>query len=239
MSNEIAVAVISGIMSGIGVALANYLINRKKVEVEIQKMKAETDKIYAEIKNLSATVSYGLEDSFEQILFDGTHKIDGFDIKGSEGQHWKDDKPITGKGNGVLKFEDFGVINLKRTNTDGRFELWVMKYIYNGNEYDKIPNDDLISGKRKILVSCEAKAIGGEHTLRFVVRDAEKTSWLTSDTVRVIGNDWTQYQIYLQFDPSKNSILRIDDENVSVAPSSVQIRNLVITERKPSQIKVR
>ena len=81
-----------------------------------------------------------------------------------------------------------------------------MRYIYNGNEYSEIPNDDLISGKRKILVSCEAKAIGAEHTLRFVVRDAEKPSWLTSDAVKVIGNDWTQYQIYLQFDPSKKSM---------------------------------
>lgn len=235
-STSIAIAVISGVVGGSGVAILNYILNRKKTETEIQKMRAETDKINAEIKNLSATVSYSLSDSAEQIIFDGKARIDGFDIKGAEGQFWtgigKDAKTTSPKGHGTLRFEEGGILNIQRTNIEGRFELWLQRYFYNRKEHAIIPKDELISGKRKLRVSCEAKAVGGEHTLRFVVREVRTGLRLADEAVRVKGNVWTPFQVYLLADPAQECQLRIDDEQVSIAPSSVQIRNLVVTERK-------
>lgn len=140
LTNSIITAVLSGLVSGIGVALLNYVLTRKKTDAEIQKIqaeaqkaRAETDKIVAELKNVSATVSYTLADTAEQILFDGKSHIDGFDIKGAEGQFWTGtgtaSKPISPKGQGLLKFEDGGVLNVQRTNTEGRFELIFQRYI--------------------------------------------------------------------------------------------------------------
>ena len=57
------VAVASGVVGGSGVALINHLFNRKKTQVEIQKIqaevektRAETEKIHAEVKGVSAAV---------------------------------------------------------------------------------------------------------------------------------------------------------------------------------------
>jgi hypothetical protein len=239
-SSNIIVALISALIGGGGVAILNYFLNRRKTEAEVKKMIAETDKIYAEIKNLPAAVSYSLSDSNEQIIFDGTEKIDGHDVKGKEGQFWtgrgKEAKSISEKGQGILKFEG-GVLNLHRTNKEGRFELFLQRYIYNGTEHSAIPIDELISGKRKLRVSCEAKAIGAEHTLRFVFRNPKTGFRFSDEFVKVAGNEWTAYQVYLQSDPTQEAELRIDDENVSVVPSSVQIRKLVVAERKTSIAK--
>ena len=130
ITTTVVVAVISALMGGTGMTLLNYFFNRKKVEAEIQKMKAETNKIYLEIKNLSDTVSYSLSDYSEKILFDARNKIDGFDIKGHEGQFWKDNKRIGEIGRGYLRFEEGGVFNIQRTNTEGRFEIQLIRYIY-------------------------------------------------------------------------------------------------------------
>ena len=241
LTNSIVVAGLSGLLSGIAVAILTYVLSKKRTDAEISNMKAqadkaraETDKILAELKNVSATVSYTLADAAEQILVGGTSSLDGFDVKGADGQIWtgtgKDSKPISPKGEGQLMFEE-GALNVKRTNTFGRFELLFQRYRYKGNEYALIPKDDLISGKRRLLASCEAKAVGGEHSLRFVVRDPSTGHRLAQDSVRVTTNNWMPYQVFLSADASVDSQFRIDDEEVSHAPSSIQIRKVVLAQR--------
>lgn len=94
-----------------------------------------------------------------------------------------------------------------------------------------IPKDDLISGKRKLRVSCEAKSVGGDHNLRFIIRDPSTGHRLAEDRVRVTINNWTPYQVFLSADPNLDSQFRIDDEEVSHAPSSLQIRNIILAQR--------
>jgi len=237
------VAVVAGLVSGTGVALLNHVLSRKKTQAEIQKVqaeaqktRAETDKILAEIKNVSAAVSYSLADSTEVILFDGTERIDGFDVRGREGTFWTgfgaESKPASPKGQGELKFEDGGVLNVQRKNTEGRFELWFQRYIYKGKEHSMIPKDEVIAGKRKLRVSCEAKAVGGQHVLRFVIFEPSTKTRLAEERATVKSNEWTRFQVFLPADANQDCQFRIDDEEVSSAPSSVQIRNIVLAQRK-------
>jgi len=232
------VTVASGLVSGTGVALLTYLLTRKKTQAEIKKVQAEaertlaeTERIRLEVKNLSGAVTYSLDSSAEEILFDGTQHVDGFDVKGKEGRLWTDDsKPASEMGRGNLRFEDGGVLNVQRENIAGRFELWFQRYIYKGNEHPVIPKDVLISGKRKLRVSCDAKVVDGKHSLRFVVKNPSSGKILADERVSVESNEWTSFQVFLPADPNQDSVLRVDDEAVS-APSSVQIRSFVLARR--------
>jgi hypothetical protein len=238
MSDAIVVAIITGVISVFGSGLLNYFVNRRKTQAEIQKVqaeaqktRAETDKILTEIKTVSANVSYSLAAPAEEILFDGSGRIDGFDVRGSEGNFWKGSEPTSPKGRGELRFEDGGVLNIHRDNTEGRFELLFQRYNYKGEEHSVIPKDFTTSGKRKLRVSCEAKAISAEHMLRFVLREPTSARRLAEERICVKSIDWTKFQVYLPADPSLDAQLRIDDEDVSRAPSSVQIRNVVLAQR--------
>jgi hypothetical protein len=227
----IVAAVLTSLLSGVVAALVSNFLNRKKSDAETEKIRTETEKLRWEIKTLTEAVSYNLPQAKEQVIFDGTNGVDGFDIKGWPGNTWKDNVAVGAKGEGELRFDEGGVINVKRTNTDGRYELTLQRYTYAGRDYHLLPKNESIGGKRKLRIRCEAKAIGGEHTLRFIVRDPASGKRLADDWKRVKENDWIPIEIFLQADPSTDCQVRIDDDSVSHAPSSVQLRNLVVAER--------
>jgi hypothetical protein len=224
---------VTALIGGVSVAIISYLLNRKKIKAETERVVAETDKIRAEINTLTQAVD-NLSDSTEKIIFDGRSTIDGFAIRGKGGQFWtgrgSEAKPVSPKGEGTLSFEG-SIFNIQRTNTEGRYEVYLQQYVYNEKLCNSIPKDELISGKRRLRVSCEAKSIGSEHTLRFVVRGIQSGRRLADDAKVINKNEWTPVQVFLQADPTEESELRIDDEQVSVAPSSIQIRNLVVAEK--------
>src|ERR1700730_15394711 len=163
MNEATVAAILTGLVSVVGNGVLNYFVNRRKTQAEIQKVqaeaqktRAETDKILTEIKSVSANVSYSLAAPTEDILFDGTARIDGFDVKGAEGNFWKGSEPTSPKGRGELRFENGGILNVHRDNTQGRFELLFQRYIYKGEEHSMIPKDFTTSGRRKLRISCEA-----------------------------------------------------------------------------------
>jgi hypothetical protein len=225
-------AFIAAVIGGLGSAAVNHFVNRKKTKAETNKLLAETEKIQAEIRNLSATVAYGLPNAEEVVVLDGTNGIDGFDVEGKEGRFWRSE-PTSSEplGRGSLSFEEGGILNVRRQNTEGRFELWVRRYLFDKKSSRVIPKNDLKEGNRRLRVSCEAKTVDAEHTLRFLIRD-EKTGARSSERLeRVSGNRWVPIHVYLQADATADTVLRIDDESVSAAPSSIQIRNLKIVEK--------
>lgn len=106
----------------------------------------------------------------EETLFDSKEGIYISDFHRKAGQHWRRDEQYgTTKGEGSVGVED-GVLTLQRSNIDERYEMWLERYSYKGEDCNKIPKDDSISGSRKIHVSCEAKA-SCSHTLRFTLRN--------------------------------------------------------------------
>jgi hypothetical protein len=168
-----------------------------------------------------------------RVVFDGRGNVDGFAVAGRPGTlwtgSWPKPKPIGNKGEGSLRFEPGGVLNVQRTNTDGRFELVLRRYVYGGQEFDVLPSDDVIAGNRQLHISCQAKAVGGEHTLRFVV-NAKSGQQLASYVQKVTANRWIPVNAYLEAPPTEDAEVRIYDEQVT-APGSVQIKDLVVTQR--------
>lgn len=220
-------ALIVAVVGGIGVAIVTHFLNRRKVNAETEKTLAEAEKIRMEIKQPSA--SGGVPS--ERIVFDGRAAVTGFDITGRDGRLWNPDGTArSGFGHGSIEFHPGGVIHVSRTNAEGRYELWFERYTFDGKEYDHIPANPLVAGERKLRITCEAKAIGAQHTLRFVVRNAIGGHPLYHVEKTVGANEWTPIDAYLRVDPTTKTQLRIDDEATS-APTSVQIRNLLVVER--------
>ena len=171
----------------------------------------------------------------ERVVYSSNGRDVGFDFRGSKAQLWQKvggvDQPISEYGTGVLTFESGGVLNIQRSNTDGRYEVTLQAYLFGKTETTAIPRDDLIPGLRRLRLSCEAKAAGAEHTLRFVLKNEKTNKWVAQDERTITSNTWTPINIYFQIPPTEECRLRIDDLNVTYAASSVQIRNLVLAER--------
>jgi hypothetical protein len=116
----------------------------------------------------------------------------------------------------------------------GWLQVWLESYRYPGFPPKKVlPKNELASGDRMLRMSCEIKAIGGEHDIVFLVKgdDDPQGVHLASRREKAAGNEWTPVEAYFRFSPAKNCRLRIDDRIVSAPNSSVQIRGLVLAER--------
>jgi hypothetical protein len=171
----------------------------------------------------------------EKLLYSSVGRDLGFDFKGSPAQLWQNidgrDQPVSGFGKGSLEFEEGQILNIQRSNDDGKYEVWLNVYLYDGGERTSVARHDLATGLRRFRVDCEAKAVGAEHTLRFILRSDLTRKWVANDERTVTTNAWTPIKVYFQVPPADEFRLRIDDLNVSRAPSSIQIRNLKLIER--------
>jgi hypothetical protein len=231
-------ALISAVMGGVLVAVLNYWFTRKKTSAEIKLIEAQVEKIRHELRlnvdNISAAVTYKIGGSGERIIYDSTGRDLGFDFKGSKAQLWAQvdgvDRPVSDYGLGQISFEN-GVMNIQRSNTEGRYEVWLQSYSIDGQTLPSIPRNDLVSGHRDIRISFEAKAVGASHTLRILLKNEKANRWLGNDSRTVSGNFWTRIQVYFQIPPTDECRLRIDDLDVTDTPSSVQLRNIVVAER--------
>jgi hypothetical protein len=94
----------------------------------------------------------------------------------------------------------------------------------------------LATGMRRIRVSCEVRKLSGSgHILHIGWRLAANETPLNDPDLRipVESRSWIQVNEYLDIDPNKECFLRIDDYyEAGQTPSEVQIRSIVIAERK-------
>jgi hypothetical protein len=229
-----------GAVSGVLIVLINNLFNKGKAAAEIEKIRAETVKIYKEISDLKGgsgdstkTATAGASGEREIVFYDSKRDFSPFDFKGMGTELWDGEKFVPPKGEGKLDFGDGGILNVKRTNAQGRFEIHLNKYLNAGKTVSVVPKNDLISGARKIHVSCEAKAVDAKHTLRFAIKERanEKSNYtLAEESCLVSDNEWMPIHCYFVFSPAFEFWLKVEDRDVSEAPSSAQIRNLVLAE---------
>jgi hypothetical protein len=237
---------LAGLLSGVVVAVLNYVFTRRKLIAEAKKAEVETEKISLEIdklrlelrqntEDISATINYQLPSISESIIYDSQNRDIGFDFEGKEAIIWKKidgkDTPTTERAKGSIDFLEGGILNIQRINEDGRYSVWLLSYLYDGDEKPLIPADDLSVGQRKLRISFEAKVVGAEHTLKFVLKNLKTNRWIAHEDKRITENTWLPFKIYFQISPNEEVRLRIDDQDVSKAPSSIQIRNIVLAER--------
>src|SRR4030095_12695463 len=199
-------------LGGLVVAVVNQLFTRrktdaetKKLEAEADKIRAETQKVLAEMQKVASTVqeaSYRLSQSQETVIYDGSTQIDGAHFSG-QGERFHGEPKDRPKGGGVLRIEG-DVLNIQRTNTAGRFRTTLLRYAYGNMVRDYIPKNDLIAGKRVLKLPCQAKTVGGSHTVVFVVKRKSDGTWLASHEQAFTRNEWDQVETYLRIPPDED-----------------------------------
>jgi len=160
------------------------------------------------------------------VLFDGAKQgVQAF-FQGVEGRNFKDGKAMSEKGRGTLSVDKEGWIKLSRSNTDGKFEIQLRPKGPGKPSFEK----RYIPPPRLIRINCEARSEGGEHTLRFLLKDEEGDQWLANEKKKVVPGDWSGIEVYLWADSTKDCLFRIDDI-ADKAPSTLAIRHLTISEQ--------
>lgn len=238
-SQSILTAIIAALLGGVGAAFVTYVFARPKTRAEIAKLRAETEEISLRINavaNISATTSYKSGEMAERIIYSSSNNKEiGYDFSSGMGQHVTKvvdgiDTQIGNRALGDLSFETDGILNIERTNTEGRFETWLQRYSYDGKVNKIIPKEPQAT-QRVFRVSFEARAMEGQHTLRFVFKDEQTNKWLASAEKSIVDEAWRNFDLYLPVSQARECRLRIDDLAVSRAPSSLQIRKIVLAEK--------
>jgi cell division protein FtsB len=223
---------ISGLLSGLFVAVTNHLFTKRKTAAEIEKLQAEAELTRAQAKqltdnvnNLSDKVGYKLPEiaqASEAILYT-SETSDTFDFRLVK----------VGGGDGEVEVKE-GILYIRRTNTEGGLQIWLESYKYPGKPPQRVlEKSEDISGDRKLRISCEVKAVAGEHTIVFTLKGEGDPDGvhMADKRQRVTSNEWMPLEAYFRVSPAKTCRFRIDDRSVSMAGSSVQIRKLVLAER--------
>jgi len=227
-------------LTAVLIALFQYFTSRPKLRLEMEKLRQEiralSEDSRANSDNISEIQNLLIDQlpmySDETVVYDNVTGNLGFDFVGTGGQLYADDKPIPGKGSGSLSFLEKGIINIERDNTDGRYELYLRSYTLGARKTEIIPKDTTEDRPKRFRVSCEARTLSAEHTLRLVMRNRDTGKWLGKSIAhRISGPDWKRIEGHFTVTPLVNAEFRLDDEGVSAVPSTVQIRKFMVTQR--------
>jgi hypothetical protein len=162
----------------------------------------------------------------EVVVYDSRSDFKPYHFEHRNASIWKDDKPVSPKGEGNLAILPESVLKISRTNTVGRNEIVLLR---SGPDQPSISKKQHIS-YRVLRVRCSARVEGGEHTLRFVAKDLATNRFADTKTTRITSTEWTDVDAYLRVPSTSDLWFRIDDEDVSAAPSAIFIRDLKLTE---------
>jgi len=127
---------------------------------------------------------------------------------------------------------------IDRNNKDGQVVLWLKKYDYI-NSPDVIPRSDQWDTRRTFRVRCKVQAHDAAHTFKLMLKlvGVEAGDYEGIEIRRRItpGTDTLTPPIDDQFDVQlrRDCELRLEDRDVSAAPTRLEIRDLIVKERKP------
>ncbi len=243
MSQEIDLALIafaSSALGGISVAAVSYLANRAKTQAETEKLHAETEqirlesrKMKADIESLTsskadtkqvnesverlqstvAEVSYAVpssRNSSEMVLYDGSRSLEGFDITGQASAL-----------NNTIVIKQIPAI------------LWLVKYAIDGRIVEYVPGNAGPATSRKFRVQCQARLSQGSCNVLFHFRDRQTdANSFAIDRSLVDQNTWMALDHYFRVPSDKDTYLGINVQPVSSPVGILEMRNLVVTEKK-------
>lgn len=202
-------------------------IEKTKQDIEESTLRMEQTKLEIEQLrgNLQAVVGYERAMSDASTLYDARKGFSGFDFvmhpwSGAEGR--------TTLLDGDVKS---GVLSLERSNTDGGMRLELKNYTVQGSSVTILPKS---GSTRRLRAELEARALGAGRSIGLVVKDPKSGvgAHLANWSARLDADaPWTPIDAYFVFPGDTEALFRIDDYSVSTAPSTLQIRKLVLTQK--------
>jgi TIR domain len=137
----------------------------------------------------------------------------------------------------VTQEKDNDTLVIDRRNKDGQVVLWLRKYDYI-NSPNVIPRGDAWGKRRTFRVRCKVQAYDAAHTFNLMLKQVGtvkgiygelESHRITPDTDILTPPIDDQFDVPLMGDCE----LRLEDRDVSAAPTRLEIRDLVVTERRP------
>ena len=184
------------------------------------------------------TKLYPLEEKFyaqavgiERIIYDGRNTVKASDFAGNGAQAWDyvAHRFTDDSGEGSYQITD-NVITINRTNTAGRYELYLKRFVFEGEEHNSLPAS-ATQNVRRLRLTCEVKKESVSHILRFVFKGETSKDVLDEKDYVIFSPEWEKVELFFSVSTKEPSLFRIDDLSVLKAPSSVSIRNLVLVEK--------
>lgn len=237
MDNEnIFISLVSGMVAGTFIAIADRLLdNRKSIKSQLFSLRVQAERTRAESARLAnqereikrrfelmeaslAETKYHLVQVVdENIIFDGTEGIEGYDIVAA------------GRRNNFHFFNN-KVLIIDRMGKKGVCQLQLRKYLVDGKEYDFFAGEQHARGKRRLRVSFEARVLDGEHTIAVALTSFQDEKLLDKRELTIASKDWEDHDLYFEVSARKDCLLQIVDL-YQTRSGDMQIRNLVLAEQ--------
>jgi hypothetical protein len=153
----------------------------------------------------------------ENIIYDGTEGIEGFDVV------------AVGRRNNCHFFNN-KVLIIDRMGKKGVCQLQLRKYNVDGKEYDFFAGSTEPRGRRRLRVSFEARVLDGDHTLAVAITSFHDQRLLGKRELNINSTDWEDHDLYFEVPARQDALLQIVDLYQSRS-GDLQIRNLVLAEQ--------
>ena len=166
------------------------------------------------------------KESALQLIYDSA-VAESFSLRSSTEQRWQNNTPVGDRAEGNFLFDHEKVVNITRTNKDGRLVVHIDRY--QGESVHRVDKKSNAMANRVVQIDFEAQVTAGSHTLLFVAKKMDD-KWVHNGNKQFIidSRNWQRYSNHFSVPNTVDFILFFEDGNVSVAPSTIQIRNLAI-----------
>lgn len=217
-----------------GLAVAVYRLNKKLKENDRQRLHDLQTLRYeaiAGVRPLEA-LAYQASQGTEAVVYDGRHEIKEGDFTGTGARAWDyvAHRFSDESGEGSHQIQG-NVIIINRTNAAGRYELHLKHFVFNGNRYENVPASTM-RRVRKLHLSLEVKKGRASHVLRFVFKGEISKEVLDEKDCVVFNPEWEKADVFFTVAANEDCLFRIDDLLVMEEQSTVEIRNLVLFEKR-------
>jgi len=220
-------------------ALIANLFSYRKTQAETEKLKAETEEIRSETADIGSRAAnaetiarraYQAAPAPQSLtLYDSRNGFSLFDFKRDL---WEGAAGELSLASSAGAEDDILVIT--RNNAEGKLVVWLKSYSYRDRP-DVIPVGEVAGKERMFRIRCEVRSHSAERTFlpTLKVLGAPPGQYLSQRRHRLRPGSWIDIDEHFDVSFSASCLLRFDDRSVSAAPSRLEIRNLVVTEREP------
>jgi hypothetical protein len=164
------------------------------------------------------------------VVYSGLETISAADIRYVCGPSYnKDGLPYGVPAQGRVDVAN-EVIDVTRTNTDGRIEV-ILQRLGIGQNRDAYFLHQPEKAGRYLIFRFQAKCTTGSRTLRAVAIQPPPPAWspLGASTCRVASPSWHSFELGFRISQTRDAMLRIDDQEASEV-GSIQMSRLQVTE---------
>lgn len=230
------ISLIAGAAAGVIIAVADRLLDdRKAIKSQLFSLRALAERTRSQTTRFAkkeqdfqrqfqwmeaalAETNYHLVQIVnENIIYDGTEGIEGFDV-------------VAGGRRDNCHFFNNRVLIIDRMGKKGVCQLQLRKYTVDGKEYDYLAGNAAAGGKRRLRVSFAAQVQDGEHALALAVTDFPENKLFSKREVTVSGTTWQAYDLYFEVPAGQDCLLQIVDL-YQARSGDLQIRDLVLAEQ--------